>query len=190
MDKKAHRSRWTKVGDHWSHPCDSLKKFRYPIPVAADFSSGIAEVSTSLSYLEALTTTARLWCVQERASNHFSGYDMDLDLEEACSYAVANIYWSRKHESSFPIGTVQSDGESIGDSAAGKGKCYCDFVAISEGYAKDDDKDYFGRKRSFLRYVNVLWIEKVGGVFYRRGLGRVYKNAWLKCAKQENVVLG
>lgn len=197
------QSQWTKNANYWYHPCDILKRFRYPIPVVVDFPSRIPDLPTSLFHLEALTTTARLWCVPECASvdvgagatAHLENFTMDnftmgIDLDAGCANAKAEIYQSHKHESLFRIGTVQLDGNNIGNAAAGKGKRYCDFVAISELCAMDDDKGWLGSKRGFLRYVNVLWVEKVDGVCYRRGLGRVYRNAWLKCAKQEKVVLG
>lgn len=197
------QSQWTKNANYWYHPCDNLKRFRYPIPVVVDFPSRIPGLPTSLFHLEALTTTARLWCVPEyasvdvgtSASAHFEDFTMDnftmgIDLDAGCANTKAEIYQSHMHESSFRIGTVQLDANNIGNAAAGKEKRYCDFVAISELCAMDDDKEYLGIKRGFLRYVNVLWVEKVDGVCYRRGLGRVYRNAWLKCAKQEKVVLG
>ena len=197
------QSQWTKNSNYWYHPCDNLKRFRYPIPVVMDFPSRIPDLPTSLFHLEALTTTARLWCVPEcasvdvgtGASAYFEDFTMDnftmgIDLDAGCTNTKAEIYQSHMHESSFRIGTVQLDNSNIGNAAAGKGKRYCDFVAISELCAMDDDKEYLGSKRGFLRYVNVLWVEKVDGVCYRRGLGRVYRNAWLKCAKQEKVVLG
>ena len=237
------QSQWNKNGDYWFHPCDNLKRFRYPIPVAIDTPSRIQNIPTSLLQLGALTTTARLWCVPECASAdvgtgafaywdnfNMDNFDMDrfnmdrfnmdsfkmdsfdMDSFDMNSFnmnsfdmnsfninaewnaghtnAKFNLYQSHKNESSFRIGTLQSDGHNIGSTAAEKGKRYCDFVAISELCALDDDKEYLGNKRGFLRYVNVLWVEKVDGVCYRRGLGRVYKNAWLECAKEEKVVLG
>jgi hypothetical protein len=239
------QSQWTKNGDYWSHPCDNLKRFRYPIPVAINFPSHIQDLPTSTFHLEALTTTARLWCVSECApadvgtgasalldsfnmdsfnmdsfnmdsfsfnmdsfnmdgfnmdgfnmdgfnmdSFNMNSFSMDVDSDAGHANAKFDIYQSHKHESSFRIGTIQSDGHSVGDAAAGEGKRYCDFVAISELCAMDDNKELLGSEPSFLRYVNVLWVEKIDGVCYRRGLGRIYKSAWVKCATQGKVLLG
>lgn len=195
VDENAHRSQWKQSGENWSHPCDGLKEFRYPIPVVSDFSSGIAEIPPSLFHLQAMTTTARLWCVEKHASKDIDAFGdindlyIDAGSDRGCPRIQANIYGSHKREGSFCIGTLQSDGQGVGDSAAGKGTHYCKFVALSEVYARDHDEECFGG-RQFLRYVNVLWVDEVGDVLYRRGLGRVYKKAWLKYAEQRNVVLG
>ncbi|KAG9204000.1 hypothetical protein G6514_002162 [Epicoccum nigrum] len=218
------RPQWIKHGNHWFHPCDNLRRFRYPIPLTVDFPFHIPDLPTSLLHLKALTTTAQLWCVPDSASEdvdtgafaylddfntdsfnmdsfnmdsfNMNSFNMDSfnmdsfnmdsfnmdsfnmdsfnmnisrmdnfntneDSDAGHTYAKFNIYQSHKHGSSFRIGTVQLDGQIIGDAAAEKGKRYCDFVAISEMCARDDDKKFPGNERNFLRYVNVLWVEKV-----------------------------
>jgi hypothetical protein len=227
------QTQWKKHGNYWSRRCDSLRRFRYPIPVTMDFPTHILDLPTSLLHLKDFITTAQLWCVLECASAdvdtgafarldsfsidsfnadsfntdishtetsnidssnmdsfNMNSFDVDIDSDAGHTYAKVNIYQSHKYESSLRIGTLQSDGQIIGDAASEKGKRYCDFVAISELCARGDDEGYIGSERGFSRYVNVLWDEKVRDFCYLRGLGRIYKSDWLKCATQEKVLLG
>jgi hypothetical protein len=60
----------------------------------------------------------------------------------------------------------------------------CELVAISKGAHKTNEKRFSGRGREdgdaaeTIRYYNVLWIEWVDGVAYRRGVGLVFEDAW------------
>lgn len=64
----------------------------------------------------------------------------------------------------------------------------CDIVEISCGYDGDspliDDKDV-------CTFYNILWVEWINGVAYRRGVGRVIRTAWESMEKKDvELILG
>lgn len=66
----------------------------------------------------------------------------------------------------------------------------CELVAISRGYAYEgyaehgmaewtyNERPKAGGKGSKYEYYNVLWVEWVEGIAFRKGLGRIEKSAW------------
>ncbi len=66
----------------------------------------------------------------------------------------------------------------------------CELVAISRGYAFEgyypwgvdewthDERPRAGARGSKYEFYNVLWVEWVEGIAYRKGLGRIEKSAW------------
>lgn len=85
----------------------------------------------------------------------------------------------------------------------------CELIAISEGWATpnefDESDPYEVSYQPFEEmervqdikmldkypFYNVLWVDWIGGVAYRRAMGRVWKNAWrLQNVKTVSVVLG
>lgn len=121
--------------------------------------------------------------------------------------------WNTATNTAVPLASLYNIEDSSGDWAgvlysndfdklpADEGE-HCEFVIVSGGVTyKDDIDDHNGLEewaesseiRNLDRYefYNVLWIEWRGAVAYRRGLGRVWKDAWERQPTQEtDVVLG
>ncbi|ETS78651.1 hypothetical protein PFICI_08504 [Pestalotiopsis fici W106-1] len=78
----------------------------------------------------------------------------------------------------------------------------CEFVLVSRGItSKDHVGDHNGLEEwaqvpeimdlSTYEFYNVLWIHRIDGIAYRRGLGRIWKDAWhLQLTEQTHVTLG
>jgi hypothetical protein len=85
----------------------------------------------------------------------------------------------------------------------------CDLIAISEGWTTrfedHESEPDFIQHQPFeemervqeikvleeYHFYNVLWIDRIGGVAYRNGMGRVWKGAWTQQnTKIEKIVLG
>lgn len=50
---------------------------------------------------------------------------------------------------------------------------------------------YFASGNDIYHFYNVLWVERVDGVAYRRGAGRIKKDAWeAHCSEPSVVILG
>ncbi|KAG9253326.1 tol protein [Emericellopsis atlantica] len=186
---------WTRVGPHFQHDSDDLTLFRYPIPVEEPPEDGVAypapagELAFPGPYLSFRTTSA-LFEVD---------YDATLSTREAAMnppVAVGNLWsrttqrWAgsfRAHDGWLGIQSSNYEGDEV-----------LEFVAISTAterrgshvfsaaqFAANKDAD------DFVDIVNVLWIERIGGVAYRRGLGHVLRKAWEGAEPEEvDVLLG
>ena len=180
-----HNSKWRRISSHWKHPCNQNIEFKYPIPIVSDFdNSYISKISFSAAlngspYLTGKTSTAQFWC---RAPS-FSSKE----------YTIAAIYDSDKLQE---IGELTSNDDRLGSSERFDAQDTLTFVAVSEGYSplvpKDNPQYRSEWKPHFrdTRYVNVLWVEQVGNISYRRGVGRILKDIWYRRAIATDVILG
>jgi hypothetical protein len=176
-----HASKWRRVSSLWQHPCNPYIVFKYPIPIASDFDIPSTRTFDGSPYLTGRTTTAQFWC----RAQHGYGYN---------NYIYAAVYDSEeRHEM---VGEVYSNDYRIGSSEGLRAQDTLTFVAISEGYSpsvlKDDPQYRSELYRIFIeaRYVNVLWVEQVGNISYRRGVGRISKKFWEGRAIAMDAILG
>ncbi|KEY66819.1 hypothetical protein S7711_09502 [Stachybotrys chartarum IBT 7711] len=170
---------WLKAGSHFKHDSDDSTVFKYPIPVedppeADEYEPPLGEMAYPGPFLSFKTTAG------------FFEVDFALTLSPKDRLnppiAVGNI-WSRSnkwigefraHDGWLGVQTSNYDGEEK-----------LEFVAIStaterrgshvfnvERFEENMDED------EMVDIVNVLWVERIGGVAYRRGLGHILQRAW------------
>ncbi|RFU79044.1 hypothetical protein TARUN_3173 [Trichoderma arundinaceum] len=183
---------WSRSGSVFKHDSDRATIFKYPVPVMDPPKDGH----------HAPTTAEQTFPGPLLSFKTVSGL-FDVDLADTMApkdhpnpqIAVGNI-WSksgkwigefRAHDAWMGVQTSNYDGgEKL------------EFIAISTGMERkgsfiftqerfEENKDADG----ILDFVNVLWIERIGSVAYRRGIGHILLKAWSAQARdQVDIVLG
>ncbi|KFH48962.1 hypothetical protein ACRE_002540 [Hapsidospora chrysogenum ATCC 11550] len=184
---------WSRAGSYFKHDSDDATLFKYPIPVEDppeedEYPPPPGETAFPGPYLSFRTSSA-FFVVD---------YDATLAPREAemnPPVAVGNI-WSKSNQWS---GSVRAHDGWLGiQSSNYEGDEALEFIAISTATERRGShvftEEQFAANRDagdFVDVVNVLWIERIGGVAYRRGLGHVLQKAWDAQPKQEvDVLLG
>ncbi|KAL6869417.1 hypothetical protein ACO1O0_000743 [Amphichorda felina] len=184
---------WSREGAHFKHDSDDSTLFRYPIPVedppeAGEYPPPLGETAFPGPFLSFRTSSAFFEV----------DYDATLsprDAEMNPPVAVGNI-WSKTNRWA---GTLRSHDGWLGiQSSNYDGDEALEFVAISAATERRGSHlftpEQFAANRDtgdFVDVVNVLWIERIGGVAYRRGLGHILQKAWDAQPKEEvDVLLG
>lgn len=184
---------WSRAGQHFKHDSDDDALFKYPIPVEdppeeGDYPPPAGETAFPGPCLSFRTTSA-FFEVE---------YDATLSAREAemnPPVAVGNIWsktnrWAgsfRAHDGWLGIQSSNYDGDEA-----------LEFIAISTATERKGshvfNEEQFNANKDvdeFLDIVNVLWVERIGDVRYRRGLGHVLMKAWDAQDKEEvDVLLG
>lgn len=184
---------WSRAGQHFKHDSDDEALFKYPIPVEdppeeGDYPPPAGETAFPGPFLSFRTTSA-----------YFEvEYDATLSAREAemnPPVAVGNIWsqtnrWAgsfRAHDGWLGIQSSNYDGDEA-----------LEFIAISTATERRGshvfNEEQFNANKDvdeFVDIVNVLWVERIGEVRYRRGLGHVLMKAWDAQEKEEvDVLLG
>lgn len=182
---------WSKAGPYFKHDSDSGTLFKYPIPVEdppeeGEYAPPPGEKAFPGPYLSFKTT----------------GGVFDVDYMATMSphelmnppIAAGNIY-SRSHRW---IGEFRAHDGWLGiQSSNYGGDEKLEFVAISMASERrgsyvlpperfEENMD----EKEIIDIVNVLWIERIGAVAYRRGLGHVLQKYWEATVKDVEVLLG
>ncbi|KAI9166783.1 hypothetical protein HJFPF1_02898 [Paramyrothecium foliicola] len=181
---------WSKAGSLFKHDSDETTSFRYPIPVedppeAGEYEPPTGEMAFPGPFLSFQTQSAYL--------------EVDFALTLAPKdrlnpgIAVGNI-WGR---SGKWIGEFRAHDGWLGiQSSNYDGDEKLEFIAISS--ATERRGSYVFNPERFeehmddseaIHIVNVLWIERIGEVAYRRGLGHILQRAWDAHAEHEVPVL-
>jgi hypothetical protein len=183
--------KWRKLSNGFQHSSDPRAVFNYPIPVGSHAANRrVPDLSFSQPLTSSLLffkTTGSHFKIQFYCTKSPGHYPEDL--------AIANIYdgegsWAghfRSHDMDLGLKSRNHDGQES-----------LEFIAISEGSEHGEshvfDMEYAKQhmdEQGRLRFVNVLWIEWVDGIAYRRGLGHIVKIAWDRQLKEEvDVCLG
>ncbi|KOS21314.1 hypothetical protein ESCO_006767 [Escovopsis weberi] len=183
---------WGKSGAYYKHDSDDITLFKYPVPVMDPPKEGgyepvIGEQAFPGPMLSFKTR---------------SGF-FEVDLCDTMgprdrpnpSIAVGNI-WStsntwigefRAHDGWLGIQTSNVDGDER-----------LEFIAISTGMERKGSyiftADRFEENMDedgIVNFVNVLWIERIGGVAYRKGIGHILLKAWQAHTTDEvDILLG
>lgn len=184
---------WSRAGQHFKHDSDDTALFKYPIPVEdppeeGDYPPPAGETAFPGPFLSFKTTSA-----------YFEvEYDATLSARDAAMnppVAVGNIWsksnrWAgsfRAHDGWLGIQSSNYDGDEA-----------LEFIAIStaterKGSHVFNEEQFDANKDAddFVDIVNVLWVERIGEVRYRRGLGHILVKAWDAQDKEEvDVLLG
>lgn len=177
---------WSKSGSHFKHDSDDLTLFKYPVPVQDVPEDGLyesrpTELSIPGPLLYFRTTTAF--------------FDVDYAISMAPKdmpnppVAIGNIF----SRSNRWIGELRSHDGWLGvQSSNYDGEEKLEFIAISSAMERKGSyvfpMDRFSESMDddgVVQFVNVLWIERISGVAYRRGIGHILQKAWDVEAKEE-----
>lgn len=183
---------WSRSGSYYKHDSDESALFKYPIPVedppeTSSYEPPVGEQAYPVPMLSFRTTTG-----------HF-----EVDFLSTLAHrdrpnpplAVGNIWgktnkWAgqfRAHDGWLGVQSSNYDGEE-----------HLEFIAVSTATERRGshvfDTDRFEEHMDadeMIDIVNVLWIERIGEVAYRRGIGHILLKAWEAQAKEEvGVLLG
>lgn len=183
---------WSRSGSHYKHDSDDTALFKYPIPIEEPPDVGAYEPPIGeAAYpgpLLSFQTTAGIFDVD---------YHSTLAHRDRANppIAVGNI-WSktdrwigqfRAHDAWLGIQSSNYDGEEK-----------LEFIAISAATERRGshvfDSDRFEENMDqdeIVDIMNVLWIERIGEIAYRRGIGHILLKAWEAQAKDEvGILLG
>ena len=183
---------WRRSGSFFKHDDDEDTLFKYPVPVEdppeeGDYSPPAGDIAFPGPFLS-FRTTGGVFDVDHALT--LSPRDKDNP-----PIAVGSI-WSRSHRW---VGEFRAHDGWLGIQTSNyDGDEKLEFIAIStaterrgshvfsmERFEESMDED------EAVDIVNVLWVERIGGVAYRRGVGHVLQKAWEAQAKDEvDVLLG
>lgn len=183
---------WSKEGSLFRHDSDDYTMFKYPIPVEDAPEGGAYE-----SRPTELTSPGPLLFFRTMAGYFDVNYAISMAPKDLPNppVAVGNIL----SDTNRWIGEFRSHGSWLGvQSSNYDGEEKLEFIAISsamerrgsyvfpmERFAENMDDD------GVVHFVNVLWVERISGVAYRRGIGHVLQKAWDAQARDEvDVYLG
>lgn len=181
---------WSRKGDHFKHESDPYTIFKYPVPVLDEAArvevESAARERTVLGPLLSFKTTVGFFDVDYAIS-------MVPRDKPNPPVAVGNI-WGRAGRW---VGEFRSHDGWLGvQSSNYEGEERLEFIAISKAIERRGSyvfpEERFRENMSageVVGIVNVLWIERIGGVAYRRGIGHILDDAWEEQAQDEAEVL-
>lgn len=183
---------WSRSGSYFKHDSDESTTFRYPIPVEDPPEEGDYEPPSGEAVFPGPFLSFRT------ASAFFEvDYSATLTPRNVMNppVAIGNIWaksdrWAgqfRAHDGWLGIQSSNYEGDER-----------LEFIAISivterRGSYLFNDEQFNANKdaEEFVDIVNVLWIERIGGIAYRRGLGHILERAWEAQAKEDvDILLG
>lgn len=184
---------WERNGSHFRHDSDATTRFKYPVPVEdppeeGDYPPPPGETAMPGPFL-AFRTQSGFFEVDYDATLA----PRDADMNPAV--AVGNI-WARK---SRWAGSFRAHDGWLGvQSSNYEGDEAIEFIAISSATERrgslvfnDEQHQQNVGPDEVIDIVNVLWIERIGGVAYRRGLGHILQKAWDAHPKEDvDILLG
>jgi Heterokaryon incompatibility protein (HET) len=158
--------------------------FDSPFPVSSFMENALSDCSPS--YLKIRAKTCVLLLGSFSVDNYAGCLDVFLQDETGRWAGVVESLFT--HENEYARG------------------CHCEVVAISRGYAEKrseaetlsysqvfKEMDEVGEVKdlSWYAFYNVLWIETVDGVAYRKAVGRVWNDVWdRQPVKEVDILLG
>jgi hypothetical protein len=184
---------WSKAGGaFFKHDSDNSAIFRYPIPVEdppekGERSAPPGELAFPGPYL-AFKTMSGIFEVE---------YFATLSPRDSMNppVAVGDILLSRNRW----VGQFRAHDGWLGvQSSNYDGDERLEFIAVSTAMERRGSHVFpperfeeFVDEDGILDIVNVLWVERIGGVAYRRGVGHVLLKAWEAHARDEvDILLG
>jgi hypothetical protein len=169
------------------HSSDPYQPFRYPIPMSA--MDGSRHPVINARYLHCTTSRAFL-----KLGRGFKS--------SASRCSVAEVLTGfRRCAGILRLNCAPSEQETVLENQRRLHQGRCELIEISAGSVKDQqieercfdewNKSGCPRKKGHYDFINVLWIERVDGVAYRKALGRIKKDVWERVAKEKiNITLG
>ncbi|PHH64661.1 hypothetical protein CDD81_4102 [Ophiocordyceps australis] len=183
---------WSRAGSHFQHHSDHSTLFKYPIPV-----QDLPQDPDYLPRPPPPPPPGPLLSFKTTCAFFDVDYAISMVVKDKPNppLAVGNI-WStagkwigelRAHDAWLGVQSSNYDGqeklEFIAISIAMERRA--SYVFSLDRFEENMDKD------EIVEFVNVLWIERIAGIAYRRGLGHVLLEAWEAQAGNEvDILLG
>lgn len=181
---------WSRTGSQFRHDSDELTVFKYPVPVEEAPEEGDHGGQPGVD-----PPLGPLLSFKSRCGFFEVDYAISMVPRDKPNppVAVGNI-WSRgnrwmgefrAHDGWLGVQSSNYDGEerlefvAISTAMERKGS----YVFSADKFEENMDAD------EIIDIVNVLWIERIAGIAYRRGIGHVLQQAWDAEALDETEVL-
>lgn len=171
---------WTKSGSYFRHDCDDFTTFKYPIPVEAGGNGGGAYEPR----LTELDLPGPLLFFKTTSGFFQIDYAISMSPKDKPSLPIAvGSIWSK---SGRWIGEFRAHDGWLGvQSSNYEGEEKLEFIAISSAMERKGSyvfpMDKFEENMDedgVVHFVNVLWVERISGVAFRRGIGHILQKAW------------
>ncbi|KAF5023996.1 hypothetical protein F66182_3942 [Fusarium sp. NRRL 66182] len=183
---------WSRSGSYYRHDSDESALFKYPIPVEDAHELGgyeppVGEQAYPGPLLSFKTTTGFFEVEFLSTLAHRDRPNPPLAVGTIWSKVNRWAGQFRAHDAWLGIQSSNYDGEerlefiAISTATERRGSHVFDTVKFEEHMDADEMIDF----------VNVLWIERIGDIAYRRGVGQILLKAWEAQAKDEvGILLG
>lgn len=183
---------WSRSGSYYVHDSDDSALFKYPIPVEDPPETGgyeppVGEQAYPGPLLSFKTTTGFFEVEFHTTLAHRDRTNPPLAVGTIWNKANRWAGQFRAHDAWLGIQSSNYDGEerlefiSISTATERRGS----HVFDNEKFEEHMDAD------EMIDFVNVLWIERIGDIAYRRGVGQILLKTWEAQAKDEvGILLG
>ncbi|KAF5597996.1 tol [Fusarium pseudocircinatum] len=183
---------WSRSGSYYVHDSDDSALFKYPIPVEDPPETGgyeppVGEQAYPGPLLSFKTTTGFFEVEFHTTLAHRDRTNPPLAVGTIWNKANRWAGQFRAHDAWLGIQSSNYDGEER-----------LEFIAISTATERRGSHVFDNEKfeehmdaDEMLDFVNVLWIERIGDIAYRRGVGQILLKIWEAQAKDEvGILLG
>ncbi|KAF5964416.1 tol [Fusarium coicis] len=183
---------WSRSGSYYVHDSDDSALFKYPIPVEDPPETGGYEPPVGEQVypgpLLSFKTTTGFFEVEFRTTlAHRDRTNPPLAVGTIWNKANRWAGQFRAHDAWLGIQSSNYDGEER-----------LEFIAISTATERRGSHVFDNEKfeehmdaDEMIDFVNVLWIERIGDIAYRRGVGQILLKTWEAQAKDEvGILLG
>jgi hypothetical protein len=183
---------WSRSGSHFIHDSDESATFKYPIPIEDPPEKGgyeppVGEQAYPGPLLSFRTTSGFFEVEFLTTLAHRERTNPPLAVGTIWNKANRWAGQFRAHDAWLGIQSSNYDGEER-----------LEFIAISTATERRGshvfDTDKFEEHMDaddMIDFVNVLWIERIGDIAYRRGVGQILLKTWEAQAKDEvSILLG
>ncbi|CAM1505459.1 Fc.00g110960.m01.CDS01 [Cosmosporella sp. VM-42] len=183
---------WARSGSHYKHDSDDTTIFKYPIPVEdppepGNYEPPVGEQAFPGPLLSFKTTVGFFDVDYHSTLGHRDKSNPPVAVGNIWSKTNRWIGQFRAHDAWLGIQSSNYDGEEK-----------IEFIAISQATERRGshvfDSERFEEHMDadeIIDIVNVLWIERIGDVCFRRGIGHILLKAWDAQAKDEvGILLG
>ncbi|KAF4949992.1 hypothetical protein FSARC_13326 [Fusarium sarcochroum] len=183
---------WSRSGSYYIHDSDESALFKYPIPVEDPPETGgyeppVGEQAYPGPLLSFRTTSGFFEVEFLSTLAHRDRPNPPLAVGTIWNKANRWAGQFRAHDGWLGIQSSNYDGEER-----------LEFIAISTATERRGSHVFDTEKfeehmdaDEMIDFVNVLWIERIGGIAYRRGVGQILLKTWEAQAKDEvGILLG
>ncbi|KAF5674823.1 hypothetical protein FDENT_9917 [Fusarium denticulatum] len=183
---------WSRSGSYYVHDSDDSALFKYPIPVedlpeTGGYEPPVGEQAYPGPLLSFKTTTGFFEVEFHTTLAHRDRTNPPLAVGTIWNKANRWAGQFRAHDAWLGIQSSNYDGEER-----------LEFIAISTATERRGSHVFDNEKfeehmdaDEMIDFVNVLWIERIGDIAYRRGVGQILLKTWEAQAKDEvGILLG
>lgn len=183
---------WHRSGPSFVHDADDESIFRYPVPVeeppgARDYEPPAGEQALPGPLLSFSTVTGFFEVSHASSLAHRDRSNPAIAVGDIWGKGDAWVGQFRSHDAWLGVQSSNYEGEER-----------LEFVAVSLATARrgshvfeEDRFDEVMDADENVAVVNVLWVERIGEITYRRGVGHILQKAWDAQARDEvSLLLG